>query len=228
MSILENMVESQYTHRFSIELDGMEISRAFAQEIQLNGKRYHYLEDVWTHPDYRGKWLASKVLWTLLFYVAHDPFSHGVILATRYGRDVSGTNNSLIWYYENLWWKICWREYRMDWKDGKWKDHTSNENPQGYGVMMYRPSSHTDNNNTFEEVIQRVIPLLSLEQEKVEWILSEIIQSGATIHENKSYLLFAVTNKESFNYQERINIVEDFSGKNKFVIACIQASILES
>lgn len=49
------MVESQYTHRFSIELDGMEISRAFAQEIQLNGKRYHYLEDVWTHPDYRGK-----------------------------------------------------------------------------------------------------------------------------------------------------------------------------
>ena len=56
----------------------------------------------------------------------------------------------------------------MDWKDGKWKDHTSNENPQGYGVMMYRPSSHTDNNNTFKEVIQRVIPLLSLEQEKVE------------------------------------------------------------
>ena len=47
------MVEAKYTHRFSIELDGTEISRAFAQEITLDNQRYHYLEDVWTHPEHR-------------------------------------------------------------------------------------------------------------------------------------------------------------------------------
>lgn len=227
MSILENMVESQYTHRFSIELDGMEISRAFAQEIQLNGKRYHYLEDVWTHPDYRGKWLASKVLWTLLSYVAHDPFSHGVILATRYGRDVSGTNNSLIWYYENLWWKICWREYRMDWKDEKWEDHPSNERPQWYGVMMYRSSGQEDGIWANHEVIHRVIPTCP-DQQKNEWMLYEIVQSGKSFNDYQSYPLFITMKQKSIHSIERGKLAKDCSRAKKIVIAIMNPQLLKN
>lgn len=218
MSFLENMVEAKYTHRFSIELDGVEISRAFAQEITLDNQRYHYLEDVWTHPEHRGQWLASKVLWTLLSYVAHDPFSHGVLLATRHGRDIDGTTHSLVKYYESLWWKTCWSEYRMDCKDGVWQDHPSNLDPEGYGVMMYRSSGEEDSIWADPEVIQRVIPTCP-DQQRNGWMIYEIIQSGKNLDDYQSYPLFITTKQESIHPIERRELTKDCSGAKKMVIA---------
>ena len=46
----------------------------------------------------------------------------------------------------------------MDYKGGVWQDHPSNNNPEGYGVIMYRPSDQEDSLQVNLEVVQRVIP----------------------------------------------------------------------
>ncbi len=46
----------------------------------------------------------------------------------------------------------------MDWINESWQDHPSNTNPEGYGVIMYRPSDQEDSLQVNLEVVQRVIP----------------------------------------------------------------------
>lgn len=113
----------------------------------------------------------------------------------------------------------------MDWKDGKWEDHISNENLQGYGVMMYRPSHQSDYSSESKEVIQRVIPI-NPDREKSEGIWSEILQSGDTLNEYKSYSLFITTTQENINHTERMKLTDGLSGVKKMVIASINLKLL--
>lgn len=115
----------------------------------------------------------------------------------------------------------------MDWINESWQDYPSNTNPEGYGVIMYRPSDQEDSLQVNLEVVQRVIPIHP-DRETNGWVLNEIIQSSNDLHDYRSYPLFITTKQENITSTERMNFTKDFFGTKKMVIAAIQSSMIKN
>lgn len=52
------MREYYSLHKFSLEIHDETIAHLYLQECRIFDREYHYLEDVWTHPDHRGNGYA--------------------------------------------------------------------------------------------------------------------------------------------------------------------------
>lgn len=109
------MREYYSLHQFCIESpEGEDIAHLYLQECRLFDREYHYLEDVWTHPDHRGQGYARRLIAEALAYIASDPFSTGAIATTRYGRKVGETAYDLLDFYAQLGFETIGYEMRYD------------------------------------------------------------------------------------------------------------------
>lgn len=100
------MREYYSLHKFSLEIHDETIAHLYLQECRIFDREYHYLEDVWTHPDHRGNGYARSLIDRAIAYVASDPFSSGLIATTRYGRKIGDTSHDLIEFYKSIGFEI--------------------------------------------------------------------------------------------------------------------------